>query len=216
MSSQALPGIEPLHHHDGRPEPLHRHRVDERRGVVQRRRREVHRAGADAEHADPLARPARAPPTDHRTACRAAACARPSGAPSCPTSTASPGPRARRRAGRRRRRRARRRSARSRADRPPRTRAPACATGRAPATTSAIAADATNATAPQSSSTYCTSAGRRWLLIAVKYSPDRWAAHVTSRNGRLFSIRSRCGRRPTMPRARSARANRLERSSSSA
>ncbi len=58
-----------------------------------------------------------------------------------------------------------------------------------PATTSAIASEATSASAPQSSSTYCTSAGRRWLLIAVYQTPERWAAHATSRKARAFSMR---------------------------
>ncbi len=45
---EAPPGIEPLHHHDRGSQALHRHRVDERRRVVERRGAQVDGALADA------------------------------------------------------------------------------------------------------------------------------------------------------------------------
>ena len=51
---EALARVEPLHHHHRRAEALHRHRVDDRRRVVERRGGEVHRARTASEGADPL------------------------------------------------------------------------------------------------------------------------------------------------------------------
>ncbi len=45
---EALGRVEVLHDHDGRPEAEHRHAVDERSRVIQRRGREVHRIGSGA------------------------------------------------------------------------------------------------------------------------------------------------------------------------
>ena len=45
---EALARVEALHHHDRRAQSLHRHRRHQRRGVIQRRGRQVHGVGAGA------------------------------------------------------------------------------------------------------------------------------------------------------------------------
>ena len=68
-----------------------------------------------------------------------------------------------------------------------------------PDTAPATAAEVTMALAPQSSTMYWTSAGLRWLLMAVYRRPDRWAPQVISRYLAWFSIRmarESPGRRP--------------------
>ena len=163
-------GVEALHHHDGGAETVHGHRVDERRGVVERGGGEVHGdPGPPPNIADALARSAPARSSGRRTACPGAPCAPPWAGRSCPTSRASRGPR---------RSSDERTSAAAASDvvvaleavevavrrRPGH---PILRADRARPTIAAIAPDETSAVAPQSSRTYCTSPGRRWRLIAV-------------------------------------------------
>ena len=218
---EAQAGVELLHHHDRGAEPVHRHRVDERGGVVQRCGGEVDRARTDAVHGHDLRDldGGRRGITERRARQRLAHALRPSGGPrrvehlpALLLVVERAGFRARP---------APRRTARTPRGRRPPTPGPRRAPGRGRRSRPPSPADDTSATAPQSSSTYCTSATRRWLLTAVKWRPERCAAQRTSRNGPLFSMSTATwspahdARAPAAPARTGSSAPRARRRSSS-